>query len=274
MSPVPAYVLPDIGGLTQPKVRPAKAGPIDAFRAPVGTAYDAALSWTYLGRIKAGTYKNDFSRKFYDLMTGVPETIKESFVIGIEAKVDFNLIEPTSIAYETVVGNGTKFPMYGAVPLTSAVAAGTTDNTIVVASTANFTTDMELEITSSGTKYYTYVIGIPDATTLFVYPQLPITPAVADVIKEVQGNEFGMGGSTAAHWAFRFVFTDVNTGSQIITWVNESRADGVKEDFADGKKEMEIPVTLTMFGKSFPGYTGPLVAKKYILTKKMALVYD
>lgn len=269
---------PDFGGTTQQKLNVAKVGVVSFYKAAVGTPFDAALSWLFMGRAKAGTDKTDFSRKFYDLMTGVPETTKESFVIGIEGKTEITLIEPTSDVYSMAVGNTQKFPSFVTTNVPVAVAdvtlAGSTTKVVHGTAVAGFAIGDEIEINDAGVKRYTRIIAIdPIAETYDVYPVLSGAPAAGAAIKVIQQWEFGMGGSLVEHFSMRFI-TDYTDGSQSVVWVNEARSDGLKPSKEDGKKEISFAMTFTLFGYSDAAYTGPIVAKQYLLTKAAAIIPD
>lgn len=271
-------VVPDYGKGTQAALRAARAGTVDLFKAPRYTAYTATIgqigSWLPLGRIAAGSYKNDFSRKFYDLATGVPSTVKESFVTGVEGKLEFDLIEPTALAYELANGGQAGIPMFIGSPVATTAVTGTLavdQFTVDAGDGALFAEGDEIEVNLSTGKEYTFITNIA-TDTLDVYPKLSAAPANTNAVKRVDGWEEGMGGSVVTRVALMAVF-HAQDGHQIVTWVREARSEGVKDDFADGQKEMKVPVAFNAFGYTDASFTGPIVAKKYLLTPAMALDY-
>lgn len=270
------WTMPDFGKLGQQDWQPAKLGPTDLFKAPKGTAFDAVNKWVYLGRLKPGSYKNNFKRQFYDLVTGVPETAKETFVIGIEGTMEASLIEMTSEAYLIASGNNKRTPMFGTVPVTDPVVAGSTTDTVKMTDGTKFPIGTEIEVPlPGGILAYTFVIGNAAPNDLYVYPKLSAAPAAAATVKKVRGWRFKMGGVTVDRHALRAVanFTD---GFQLVTHAGDVRSDGVAEDFKDNKTEVEIPLMFTLFGVTDPDadVTGPIVATKYILGPDLALSYD
>lgn len=267
-----AYSQPDFGKLTQAALNPARLGTVDLFKATKGTAYDTALAWTYLGRVKAGTFKNDFTRKFFDVMTGIPETMKESFVTGVDGKMEFTLIEPTIDAYLLASGNATRIPMFGGSPLTTTAATGTLTTTqMSVASATGFAVGDMIEITRGATKMYTYITAI-NGVIFDMYPKLSVAAQNSDNVKKVRGWETGMGGSSVERIALRAVF-HATDGNQIVTWAKDARSMGVKDEFGD-KTIVEIPLSFECFGFTDANFTGPILAKKYLLTPDLALTYD
>lgn len=148
-----AYQMPNYGKLGQAVLLSARLGVTDVFKAPKGTAYDHPTAWTYLGRIAPGSYKNDFTRKYFDVVTGVPETVKESFVSEVEGKVEFDLIEPTTVGYLLAAGNEKRVPAYG----TSVNVVNDKRNSIediYLASTYGLTDGDEVEVEHTATRFY------------------------------------------------------------------------------------------------------------------------
>lgn len=270
------WTAPDFGKQTQAALRPARVGVTDCFLAPENTVYTADAGkigkWLYLGRLEPGSYKNDFTRDFFDVKTGVPETTKESFVTALNGSVEFNLIEPTAKAYELANGGIAPVALFDTAPVSTTVAAGTiTNGTIPLTSVTGLSVGDELEVDLSTGKEYTFITAI-NGTDVDVFPVLSAAPAATDDVKRVDGWDQPIGGSAITKYAFRSVFwTTENTA--LVTWLKSCRAGGIKDDFKDNKSNMIVPVTLMPFGytdSALPAGSGPVLGKKLILGSALA----
>lgn len=116
---------PQYGGLVQNGITPTKVMVVDAFIAPVGTLYNANTGvnggWTPLGTIQPGSAKNSFEKKIYDFVAGLPETPQDSFVTGLDGKIQMNLVEPTYKAFEIANGGDPGVALFNAVPVSTTV---------------------------------------------------------------------------------------------------------------------------------------------------------
>ena len=277
------WTQPDFGKLTQAAYTPSKLGCVDVFLAPRMTVYTANIgkngSWLYLGRILAGTFKNDFTPKFYDVMTGVPSTMKETYIVGINGKIDFTLQEPTGLVYSLATQHGIRIQGYrttSPVATTMGTPGSNPTKTLVLTASTGMNVGDEIEVVINGVSEFTICQAVNSGTSIDVYPLLSTAPVATNPVKVVDSWEFAMGTAVIKHNAVMSVFTATD-GSQIITWIGDCRSEGVKDDFADGTKEMNVPITLDAFGFTDVGgnwaANGPIVAKKYILKPQAAMAY-
>lgn len=269
-----AYSLPQFGKLGQAALRPTVLGTVDVFQAPKGTEYNHPTAWVYLGRIYAGSFKNDFTRKFFDVVTGIPETTKESFVTEIEAKVEFELMEPTTMAYLLASGNGTRICGYGASTTVKAATTECTIEDVEVTSATGFAVGDEIEVANAAgtTKEYSFITQI-DGDVFRVFPRLTRAPIPTDTVKRVTMNNLAAGESDVEKVAIRAIAYNTD-GTQIVTHIKEARvSSGLKDDHKD-KALTTLPISLDCFAVYDSNLAGYYVAKKYILTPELALAYS
>lgn len=280
---MPLQTVAAFGGLTQPVYRPVKAGAVDFFVAPALTAYNANVgyngSWTYCGRIEPGSFKNSFDRKYYDVKTGLPETIKESIVTEVSGKMSATFIEYTAKVLELANSGDAGTPIYGATPVSTATsAASTSPDQITVTSTTGLSAgsgavgsavpgDMVSVVTPNGTEF-AYITAI-SGSTITLYPRLSALPISGAVVKRVDGFEEAAGTSTVATYALMAVET-LTSGGQIVTWAPKGRAGGIKDDLAHGKPSVNA-VEFDLYGVYDAAYNGPIVAKKFVLNAAASL---
>lgn len=280
---MPLQTVAAFGGLTQPVFRPVKAGAVDFFVAPSLTAYNANVgyngSWVYCGRIEPGSFKNSFDRKYYDVKSGLPETIKESIVTEVSGKMSCTFLEYTAKVLELANSGDVGKPIYGSTPVsttTSAIATSADQITVTSATGLSAATgtagsavpgDMISVVTPNGTEF-AYITGIA-GTTLTLYPRLSALPASGAIVKRVDGFEEPAGTSTVATYALMCVET-LTDGGQLVTWAPKGRAMGIKDDYAQGKPAV-VPVEFELYGVYDAAYNGPIVAKKFSLNAAASL---
>src|SRR3989344_9411361 len=111
----------------------AKVGVTDVYEGPESNpiAADAAVlngrlhaAWKYLGVAAPGSFKNNNAKSVYDIKTGLPKTVKASFVTEIEGKVSFTLMEWTGAAIKAAVGGAEPLRLYPAAPVGTTVTGG------------------------------------------------------------------------------------------------------------------------------------------------------
>lgn len=267
--------------------RSVKVGVIDAWEAPLNTALREGattainLKWLPLGVIEPGSFKLDPKAEYFQFKSGVPETIKKTYVVGFAGEANLTLREFT--AYGVRTANGGKEPTLtanndGALAL-HATAAGTKDQIIFAADQSTKVkagdelivdlTTTTLDIGWGAGKAVVYASKVTGAT-VDVIPSLPDTPKNGGTASVVGTWKLDHGTTTVREKSYLFVFTDTD-GHQGVIHVHKAQATGgYSPNFADGKKEITIPLKLDIYGVDLNNDNQPIIATSYLFKDRTA----
>lgn len=266
-----------VGGLTQEAYYKALVGTVSLFWAPRLTAWDTANAWNWLGRLAPNAYKADTGRTIYDLVSGIPKTPKESFVIEVKGTVEATFREISTDVALIANGNGYREAMMtvngvGPIATTIDAAPAPTAEQIDLTNAAGFAVDDDIEVEfADGTKRYTRIIALA-GTLADVFPRFPAAPAAGDDVRKVQAWHFIDGGVDIQRIALMAIFQAAGN-TQVVSHFADARSEGFAPDFKheDGT-EAVVPVMFKLFGRHNATVGGPIVAEKYIIRNPAAFI--
>lgn len=276
---MPLQTPPAFGGLAQTFLTVAKTAVVTAFYAPVGTAITANIGynnlWLPIGILKPGSFKPDVSKKLYDVKTGIPETIQQSFATEVMGKFACEIIEPSHTAVELANGGDPGTPYFSGTPLSDTVATGgmTVADTVPLTTGGAWKAGDEFQIvTPNGTEYSRVVSYNSGTKTITCYPRLSANAAAAATVKRVDGWDEPLGTSTVKTNALMFV-ADHTDLSQTVFEVMKARTAGFKANLPQGQEE-GYPIEFGTYGMTVSGYNGPVVAQLHTRTAGNTITWN
>lgn len=257
-----------MSGLTQAlaATKNTKAGTVTVFEAPTGTsALSGGNAWREVGVLEPGSIQTDFPKEIHEVKTGIPETTKASFVVGLEGKLNFELIEYTGRAVTIANGGEEATALYGTTPVSTTTTASSTNRVVNLTAVTNLAVGDEIEV-AIGSGVETAFITEINSLAVTVYPQFSTAPTTGATVKKVFGYKQAIGGVNLRRKSYLVVF-DATDGSQAVIHIPEARAGAGLKPAMPHKQHAKLPVELMAYGVVDNTLTpaAPVVAYHYLL---------
>lgn len=247
-----------------------RVGVVDLELAPFNpaaiAAHNADSKFERVGTLVPGSAQPEFTREWFELMRGLPQTAIKSMIIGQEGTFPAELDEYTAKAIEIANGGASMIRTTTSATTVSA-APPPTKQVFTVAAIGTIAVNdwVAVTIASVGKTFDAKVKSIA-GSAITLYDPLPVAPVSTDAVAKVTAWQQPIGGVETKEYTARLVFTDT-AGDKAILHMPKVMSRGRLAPGWNANEQAIIPLEFKVYGiqQTINGKTDFYLGSHYLI---------